>query len=325
MEAVSSGSQAPSVDGAKSPAPPANAVNNLIKDVSTGAVSGSGISSYLNTVSVTSSRVGGAGIPSFQNMVPTNPSRISGAGITSYLDTIQKECNAISRTENCAPAIADYMDAVSTGNALSSVKEAKAIGSYLDALARSAPRQGGAGIPTYLESVPTGPNRQGGSGIGNYLDSVGSAPAVKNFLDALSSGAASAPSAPAVASYAADVGSGFVAAPTSGSGIASYLNTVPVTSARQGGQGLTSYLDTVGSTSSALSGPGLASFADSVNTIQNVPPAVSTVVADPIVSALAANPDITPTTTVDTQVSQDGLQTTITITSVTTVVIDDTP
>ena len=138
-----------------SPAPPANAVNNLIKDVSTGAASGSGISSYLNTVSVTSSRVGGAGIPSFQNMVPTNPSCMSGAGITSYLDTIQKECNAISPTENCAPAIANYMDAVLSGNALSSVNEAKAIGSYLDALARSAPHQGGAGIPAYLDSVPT--------------------------------------------------------------------------------------------------------------------------------------------------------------------------
>ena len=142
-------------------------------------------------------------------------------------------------------------------------------------------------------------------------------------MDALSSGAALAPSTPAVASYAADVGSGFVAAPTSGSGIASYLDTVPATSTRHGGQGITAYLDTVGTTSSVLS--GLASFVDSVNTIQNVPPAVSTVVADPVVSALAANPDITPTTTIDTQVSQDGLQTTITITSVTTVVIDDTP
>ena len=148
---------------------------------------------------------------------------------------------------------------------------------------------------------------------------------MKKFLDALSSGAALAPSTPAVASYAADVGSGFVAAPTSGSGIASYLDTVPATSTRHGGQGITAYLDTVGTTSSVLSGPGLANFVDSVNTIQNVPPAVSTVVADPVVSALAANPDITPTTTIDTQVSQDGLQTTITITSVTTVVIDDTP
>lgn len=88
-------------------------------------------------------------------------------------------------------------------------------------------------------------------------------------------------------------------------------------------------MDTVASTSSRVSGAGIGSYLDSVNTavaaaIQDVP-AVSTVVADPVVSALAANPNVTPTTTIDTQVSQDGLQTTITITSVTTVVIDDTP
>ena len=131
------------------------------------------------------------------------------------------------------------MEAVSTGAAApeSTSAVSGAIGSYLDALASSAPsRQGGAGIQTYLSTVTSASSLQGGPGIGSYQDSVGSAPAVKNFLDALGSGAASAPSAPAVASYANDVASGSVSAPTSGSGIASYLSTVPVTSARQSGQ-----------------------------------------------------------------------------------------
>jgi hypothetical protein len=306
-------------------------VKSLLKAVSTGAASGSGISSYLSTVAVTSARVGGAGITSFQDTVPTNQARMGGAGIISYLDTIERECNAIAPTDKCAPAIANYMEAVSSGNTAPSVEGAKAIGSYLDALGNAASqRVGGAGIQSYLDTVATGTNRQGGAGIGSYQDSVGSAPAVKNFLDALSSGAAAAPSAPAVASYAKDVASGNVAPPVSGSGIASYLSTVPVTSARVGGAGITSYQDTVATTSSRVSGAGIASYADSVNTapavpIQNVPVPISTAVADPVVSVLAANPNVTPTTTVDTQVSQDGLQTTITITSVTTVVIDDSP
>jgi hypothetical protein len=43
----------------------------------------------------------------------------------------------------------------------------------------------------------------------------------------------------------------------------------------------------------------------------------------PVISALAAN--VSPTKSIDTKISQDGLQTTITIMSVTTVVIDDLP
>jgi hypothetical protein len=186
-------------------APSAPAVNKLINAVSSGAATGSGISSYLNTIPTTSARAGGPGITSFQSTVPTNPQRISGGGITTYLDAIQKECNAVAPTERCAPAIANYMEAVSTGAAESSVAGAKAIGSYLDALGNAASqRSGGPGIQSYLSSVTSSSSLQGGSGLKTYQDSVGSAPAVKNFLDALSSGAVSAPSAPAVASYTKD-------------------------------------------------------------------------------------------------------------------------
>lgn len=81
------------------------------------------------------------------------------------------------------------------------------------------------------------------------------------------------------------------------------------------------------SASSLKGGPGLQTYQSSVNVapVQSTPVPIQTIVADPVASVLAANPQVTPTTTIDTQVSQDGLQTTITITSVTTVIIDDSP
>jgi hypothetical protein len=102
--------------------------------------------------------------------------------------------------------------------------------------------------------------------------------------------------------------------------LGSYLDDLGGGSSRVGGAGITSYLDSVGAAVPAASAPPAVPVA-------NVPVPISTVVAEPIISALAANPNakVTPTTTVDTKVSQDGLQTTLTITSVTTVVIDDSP
>jgi len=99
-----------------------------------------------------------------------------------------------------------------------------------------------------------------------------------------------------VQSYLEDVSTGAAAAPTSGAGIANYLDAIGTNSALSGGAGFVSYLDTVGGA---------------------ISPAVSEVIAS--LAPTAGEPN----TTIDTQVTHDGTKTIITITSVTTVVIDD--
>jgi hypothetical protein len=85
------------------------------------------------------------------------------------------------------------------------------------------------------------------------------------------------------------------------------------TNALSGGGGIRSHVDTLAS-GTQLSGGGVKGYLD------NVGGAVAA-----YASATKQAPSIpgTPSTKIDTQVSHNGLQTTITITSVTTVVIDD--
>ena len=93
-------------------------------------------------------------------------------------------------------------------------------------------------------------------------------------------------------------------------------------SALSGGSGILSHVNTLGS-GSALHGAGVTSYLDAVGgaapaPITDVPAVVAATPATP--AAASAN---SPSTKIDTQVSHDGSQTTITITSVTTVLIDD--
>ena len=183
-------------------------------------------------------------------------------------------------------------------------------------------------IGGYLDHLATGSALAGGTGIQDYLSSVGSssaiqgasATAVKSYLDGMSSGAVAAPSAPAVQSYLDGVSSGATAAPTSGSGIASYLTSMGTGTALSGGAGIATHVGTL-SSGSQLSGPGIGSYLDSVGSAVASPgvdvPAIvaSHTPANGVASA--------PSTTVDTQVSHAGSQTTVVITSVTTVVIDE--
>jgi len=117
-----------------------------------------------------------------------------------------------------------------------------------------------------------------------------------------------------VQTYLEDVSSGATAAPTSGAGIAGYLDAIGTNSALSGGAGIVSHANRLASTNS-LSGSGLPSYLDSVGGA--ISPAVSEVIAS--LPSTASEPS----TTIDTQVTHDGTQTIITITSVTTVVIDD--
>ena len=124
--------------------------------------------------------------------------------------------------------------------------ETGAIGNHLDNLAGdAAARSSGGGIATYLDLVGGASARVGGPGIQTYLDSIvpssavkASAPAVKGFLDA--------PTAPSRSRsqefFARCVVRICCAAPTSGSGIDSYLDSVPVANSRTGGGGIIAYL-----------------------------------------------------------------------------------
>ena len=78
---------------------------------------------------------------------------------------------------------------------------------------------------------------------------------------------------------------------------------------------MTSYLSSLGGTNSQLHGPGMPSYLDSVGGVGSAAASANVPVGG------GAAVDGSPSSTVDTQVTHDGSQTTITITSVTTVVI----
>ena len=182
-------------------------------------------------------------------------------------------------------------------------------------------------IGGYLDNLASGSTRSGGSGIQNYLSAIattssieGSASAVKSYLDAMSAGATAAPSAPVVKDYLDNMSSGATSAPTSGSGIASYLTALGSSSnVLSGGMGIKTHVDTLAS-GTQLSGGGLKGYLDIVGGAAPPSPVAS---APAVVAKQASSIPGTPSTKIDTQVSHNGLQTTITITSVTTVVIDD--
>ena len=93
-------------------------------------------------------------------------------------------------TDDCADAIGDYLDSLTTGDApaASSAAGAEVIGSYLDHLAKLQHAQvSGAGLMGHLDSL--------GGGASTAIDDS-SAPAVKIFLDSLSRSAATAPATP---------------------------------------------------------------------------------------------------------------------------------
>lgn len=77
-----------------------------------------------------------------------------------------------------------------------------------------------------------------------------------------SSKSGAAPSAPAVKKMLDSVSSGA----TSGSGIANYLASLPVTNAVGGGAGIASYLSSVPTNSVRMGGAGIGNYLDSINT-----------------------------------------------------------
>ena len=78
----------------------------------------------------------------------------------------------------------------------------------------------------------------------------------------MTSGAAAAPSAPIVKDLLDSVSSGVT---TTGSGVANYLSSLPVTNNRAGGAGITSYLSSVPANSARMGGAGIGSYLDSIH------------------------------------------------------------
>lgn len=135
----------------------------------------------------------------------------------------------------------------------------------------------------------------------------------------MSAGAIEAPSTPAVQEYLSDVSSGSAPVPTSGAGIASYLTAMKSVNVLPGGAGIKSHVDVLPS-GVQLSGAGIPSYLDTVGSAH---PTSATDVPAVVAAALGPSPNIAsdPSTEIDTQISHEGSQTTITITAVTTVVL----
>lgn len=153
----------------------------------------------------------------------------------------------------------------------------------------------------------------------------------------MSAGAIEAPSTPVVQEYLSDVSSGSASVPTSGAGIgeshspkvvavnsyfslrfhvlslikASYLTAMKSVNVLPGGAGIVSHVDGLPS-GVQVSGAGVPSYLDAVGS------------ASPTTAASGPSSNVAsdPSTKIDTQISHEGSQTTITITAVTTVVLD---
>ena len=136
-------------------------------------------------------------------------------------------------------------------SASSSGEAAQRIGGYLDAL-------GG-----------TGSALSGGAGISSHVNNLGSstaisgtsATAVKSYLDNIGTGFAAVPSAPAVKNMMDSVSAGVT---STGSGIASYLEAMPVTNTRVGGAGIPSHVNAL-VTTTQLSGAGIPGYLESMS------------------------------------------------------------
>ena len=82
----------------------------------------------------------------------------------------------------------------------------------------------------------------------------------------MATGDAAAPAAPAVKEYVSAVSTGAAAAPTSGPGIASHLDSLSATIDRAGGAGIASYLSSVPQNPTQLSGAGITAYLSTVAT-----------------------------------------------------------
>ena len=204
-----------------------------------------------------------------------------------------------------SPAVQNYLEDVSSG-AASTPTSGGGIASYIGALSSTNVLSGGAGIATHVNGLGSA-TQLSGAGMPSYLDAVGgvsSAPVANGFASApISNGATALTS---VANGAA--------APSS------YMKSLASTNVLSGGAGIASHVNNLGS-ATQLSGTGISSYLDNVNQEDK------TILEGEIFNQVFSNKDGSTapneTTTVDTQVSHNGDQTTITTTTVTTVIVNE--
>ena len=183
IDAISSGAESPNVEGtvaissyldalasnaaddstAGNTISSGPAVSSYLDNVSSGTVSApssDGVSSYLDALSS-----GEVQAPTTSSSIPSYMDALLPSKSTekkSYLDAMTEVCNAKDdeSIEKCAPAMTNYLDAVSSGTESPVPAGTSAISSYLDALSDTA------------TSGSSGPNAPSEAPMSSYLDAM---------------------------------------------------------------------------------------------------------------------------------------------------------
>lgn len=259
------------------------------------------IGGYLDALATGSALSGGAGIASHVNALGSSTSLSgSASAVKSYLDSMSSG----SVVAPSAPAVQNYLEDVSSG-AASTPTSGGGIASYIGALSSTNVLSGGAGIATHVNGLGSA-TQLSGAGMPSYLDVVG--------------GVSSAP----VVSTVAPISNGATAPASVANGAAapsSYMKSLASTNVLSGGAGIASHVNNLGS-ATQVSGTGIPSYLDNVNQEDKAileGEIFNQVFSNKVDGSTAPNE----TTTVDTQVSHNGDQTTITTTTVTTVIVNE--
>ena len=202
-----------------------------------------------------------------------------------------------------SPAVQNYLEDVSSG-AASTPTSGGGIASYIGALSSTNVLSGGAGIATHVNGLGSA-TQLSGAGMPSYLDAVG--------------GASAAP----VVSTVAPISNGATAPAPVANGATSptnYMASLASTNVLSGGAGIASHVNNLGS-ATQVSGAGIPSYLDNVN--QEDKAILEGEIFNQVFSNSNGSTAPNETTTVDTQVSHNGDQTTITTTTVTTVIVNE--
>ena len=200
------------------------------------------------------------------------------AAIASFSGERSEAVGSVSPSTECASAITNYLDALSSGAVEPSRLASAGISSYLDTISDGVGVSGGgSGIASYLDGVGSvgaldfsgaveaarvasaaraaAPVDATEAAVFDYMDRLAggmmeapSSSQVKGYLDAVSSGSESAPeAAKSISDYLASLG-GSGAAVSPGVRAPSYLDSVAASdgpSVSSGGDGVPGYLDTI--------------------------------------------------------------------------------
>ena len=183
------------------------------------AVSGGGLTSYLDALPRTPS-TNGAGLTGYLDALPQGAA-ISGSGVTSYLDTVGGGSAPVAYTP---PAPAAPVAAAPAAAAPVAAAPVAPIGG-------GAPVSLAGATSGYLSNLQTGANAPSGSGLVGYLDvlpqtAAVSGPGLTGYLNTLASNAASTTGAGLTGYLDALATNSAIAGPAGGSNLSSFLENV---------------------------------------------------------------------------------------------------